>query len=117
MVNEAARSSWKTLPPPDQRAELEFCTVFTDAQGERMRQGHVPTDMDDKWFIFFENGWLHFHRSWTGAEIFALKLDGSPAGVRVVDGWASRAEEQYRSSGIERDQELILTLIRSYFGD
>lgn len=82
-----------------------------------MREGFVPRDMDDRWFIYFEDGWLNFHRSWTGAHIYALRLDGSPFGVRVVDGWVSRNEDEYRSPGVEHDREFVVRLVRSHFGD
>lgn len=95
---------------------LEVSEVFSDAVAERMRGGHIPVDMDDRWFIYFEDGWLHFHRSWTGAHIFALRLDASPVGVQVMDGWASRDAEQYRSSDIDLDRERVVRLIHSYFG-
>jgi len=78
--------------------------------------GHGPVDMDDRWFIYYEGGWLHFHRSWTGAHIFALGLDGCSAGVRVIDGWVSREPDQYRSPGIEQDREMVVRLIPSHFG-
>jgi hypothetical protein len=112
-MSPATRNSWKTLPLPDRRELLGLSAVFSDADGERMIQGHVPRDMDDEWFIFFDNGWLYFHRSWTGTCIYAQRLDGSPAGVRVIDGWVSRDAEEYRSPGIERDREIVLQLIRS----
>jgi hypothetical protein len=91
--------------------------MFSDAEGDRMRQGFVPRDMDDRWFVYFEDGWLNFHRSWTGAHIYALKLEGSPFGVRIVDGWVSRDEDDYRSPGIEHDREFVVKLTRSLFGD
>ena len=69
--------------------------------------------MDDKWFVFFENEWLYFHRSWTGACIFGVQLDGSSAGARVVEAWASRDRAQYQSPGIEQERELLEHLIRS----
>jgi hypothetical protein len=64
----------------------------------------VPKDMEDKWFIYFERGpanrppeaqesaspqgWLLFHRSWTGACIYGLHLERAPGGgARVVDSW------------------------------
>ena len=116
-MTQATRTSWKTLPSPSKRETLKVQMLFSDLEGERMQQGHIPDDMNDKWFIFFENGWLHFHRSWTGAHIYALRLDGSPGGVRFVEGWASRDEEQYNSPGIEHDQRFVCRLIQSYFGD
>ncbi|WP_243395651.1 hypothetical protein [Sphingomonas oleivorans] len=69
--------------------------------------------MDDKWFIFFENGWLYFHRSRTGACIYGLRLDGSPHGVRVIEGWVSRDREHYNSPGIEQDKKMVQQLIGS----
>ena len=55
-----------------------------------MRLGHIPENMDDKRFLFFEEGWLYFYGSWTGTCIYALRLDWSPNGVLVVDGWVNR---------------------------
>lgn len=115
-MSPATRTSWKTLPAPAMRERLEVPEIFSDLAGERMIEGHVPNDMDDRWFIYFENGWLHFHRSWTGALVFALRLDGCAAGVRIVEGWASRESEQYRSQGIEHDRKMVVGLIQSYFG-
>ena len=115
-MDPVTRASWKTLPAPDKRERLDMLDIFSDAIADRMRGGHVPVDMDDRWFIYFEDGWLHFHRSWTGAHIFAIKLDGFAAGVRVIDGWASRDTEQYRSSGIEHDRQTVVKLIHSHFG-
>jgi len=115
-MGQTTRASWKTLPSPDRRERLDVPEIFSDAAADRMRCGHVPVDMDDRWFIYFEDGWLHFHRSWTGAHIFALRLDGCLAGVRVIEGWASREPEQYRSPGIEQDRQIVVGLIHSRFG-
>jgi hypothetical protein len=87
--------------------------MLTDVDGERLQLGHIPEDMDDGWFIFYERGWLYFHRSWTGDCIFGVKFDGSPMGVRAVEAWASRDNERYRSPGIEPEKQLIVDLIRS----
>lgn len=73
-----------------------------------MRLGFSPRDMDDRWLICFEDGWLHFRRSWTGHHIFAVRLDGSPAGVHIVDSWVSRNREQYQWQDIEQDRRLVL---------
>jgi hypothetical protein len=115
-MSPVARTSWKTLPAPHKRERLDVREIFSDAAADRMRDGHLPVDMDDRWFIFFEDGWLNFHRSWTGAHIFALKLDGCPAGIRVLEGWASREPEQYRSQDIEHDRKVVVRLIHTHFG-
>ncbi|WP_223257705.1 hypothetical protein [Pectobacterium peruviense] len=62
----AQAQDWKRVPAPQQTAPLNFQALFTDAEAEQMRQGIIPKQMEDKWFIYFEDGWLRFHRSWTG---------------------------------------------------
>jgi len=113
----ATRTSWKTLPSPTARQPLELDLVVSDAVAERMRGGVVPREMEDRWFVYFEDGWLNFHRSWTGAHIFALRLDGAPFGVRVIDGWVSRDSADYSSPGIDEDRKLVRSLVGSLFGD
>ena len=90
----ATQSSWRTSPPPSARESLGFDAVFTDAEAGLLMLGAVPAEMDDKWFVYFNDGWLHFHRSWTGFHIYALRLDGSPGGVRVTDSWVNREPDQ-----------------------
>jgi hypothetical protein len=112
MPDPATKSSWKTLEPPKTRAALGYEYVFDDVDAERLRDGLVPEAMEDKWFAYFENGWLYLHRSWTGALIYWLKLDGCPAGVRVVDSWVSREPEQYRETDVSYDRLLLDFLLR-----
>jgi hypothetical protein len=98
---------------PAERERLDLPMLYSDADAEQMMKGHIPSNMDDKWFIFFENGWLYFHRSWTGHCIFAVRLDGFPAGVRVVEAWVNRDASQYNSPGVDADKQLVEQLIGS----
>ncbi|ACX88377.1 hypothetical protein F6Q07_01670 [Pectobacterium parmentieri] len=107
----AQAQDWKRVPAPQQTAPLNFQALFTDVEAEQMRQGIIPKHMEDKWFIYFEGGWLRFHRSWTGFFIYALRLDGSPAGVRVTDSWVNREPEQYASTDLEYDRNMLRYLI------
>jgi len=72
----ADRNSWKNSPPPIEREEFNVDWTFPVEMGQRMTAGHIPEGMDDRWFILMENGWLLFHRSWTGHCIFGLKVNG-----------------------------------------
>jgi hypothetical protein len=78
---------------------------------DRQAGGRPSTSMEDKWFVYFSEGWLNFHRSWTGALIYSLRLEGSPASVRVVDSWVNREPEQYKATDIEYDRKLLHFLI------
>lgn len=111
---KATKDNWKNEPLPDQRTPLGYERYFNDLQGERMQQGYVPRDMDDKWFIYFEAGWLNFHRSWTGHCIYQLKLDGSPAGVRVIESWVNSNRDQNNVPDLEKNREILNSLIDNY---
>ncbi|MDE8740998.1 hypothetical protein PZA20_04110 [Pectobacterium polaris] len=107
----AQAQNWKHAPAPQQMMPLDFQALFTDVEAEQIRKGLIPKQMENKWFIYFEDGWLRFHRSWTGFFIYALKLDGSPAGVRVTDSWVNRDPEQYASTDLEYDRNMLRYLI------
>ncbi len=113
-MTAATRTSWKSLPMPLEGERFDLPLQFSDPDAERMTKGYVPSDMEDRWFIFFEGGWLYFHRSWTGHCIFAVRLDGSPNGIRVMEAWANRDREQYNSSGTGADREMVEQLIRTH---
>jgi hypothetical protein len=42
--------------------------------------------MDDQWFIFEEDDVVHAHRSWTGIEMFAIRLRRLPDGSCEIVG-------------------------------
>jgi hypothetical protein len=107
----ATQSSWKRLPFPERKHPLRFSALYADVDAERMLQGFIPWQMEDKWFIYFHEGWLYFLRSWTGACIYAIRLDGSPAGVRVTDSWVNRDSQQYKGDDDEYDREFVGFLV------
>lgn len=111
MSEVATRASWKTLPCPDGRAPLPIDRTFSPAEAERLRHGLIPQDMDDRWFVYQEGDRLYVHRSWTGSCIFGLRLDEGPDGARIADAWASRDQEQYRSTDVGEDVRMLRAVI------
>lgn len=80
----------------------------------RLEVGYIPGAMEDKWFIYFENGWLRFHRSWTGTCIYGLKVQPTPQGGQVAESWVNRDPEQYRSTDTGYDRRLVDFLIDAF---
>lgn len=100
------------LTMPAQRARLTLNRTFTKDQAALLKLGFVPFEMEDKWFIYFENATLHFHRSWTGACIFQVACDEEAAGtLRIRRALVNRDPEQYSETRNERDVETISQLI------
>ncbi len=112
-MEAAQRSSWKNHEMPMQRERLDFSRSFGDSESQRLRAGLTPEFMEDRWFIFFEDGWLRFHRSWTGHCIFSVPLEIVTDGMRAEEIWVNRDKAQYNSQGPEADIELLDSLIQN----
>ena len=109
----AQRTDWQTKPAPERRADLGYEADFDDTEAEKLREGLVPQAMEDKWFIFAEGDWLYLHRSWTGVLVYAVRLDGTSTGVRVVESWVNRDPEQYTGTDVAYDRALVDFLLRT----
>ena len=59
----AARSRWENHPI-DQPKRIRINLEFSEEQMDKMKIGLIPQQMEDKWFIFYEEEWLYFHRSY-----------------------------------------------------
>ena len=91
----ATRDSWKREPLPTERVPLEYSRMLNHIDASRMRDGFIPSEMEDRWFILFDEEWLLFYRSWTGLCIYGLKFESFPEGMRVVDSWVNCDPSQY----------------------
>lgn len=69
----ATRSSWKNYPIMESTS-MEVELTLSEEDYKNVIKGSIPSQMEDKWFIFFEDGALNFHRSWTGHGVFQAKI-------------------------------------------
>jgi O-acetyl-ADP-ribose deacetylase (regulator of RNase III) len=110
-VAPATRDSWKAQPLPEARARLPFARDFDGEQHGRIALGIVPKQMEDKWFIFLEDDWLLFHRSWTGVCVYAVRLRRAGPGSVVEEAWANRDPGQYAKTDEGYDVRMLSFLI------
>ena len=108
----ATREDWKALPMPARTAVLEINLSLTQEELQRVTSGHIPFDMDDKWFIFFEEPTLYFHRSWTGTCVYraAIKQNGDGSAV-IASAEVNRDPEQHATSDDRYDRLLLIYLV------
>ena len=92
----ATGDSWKISPLPDARARLAFANRYSAEDYARLACGFIPTSMDDRWFAYLAEGWLSFHRSWTGHCIYRVRFAREGEGYRAVEAWANRDPAQFR---------------------
>jgi hypothetical protein len=107
----ATSASWQIKPLPDQRAPLAYARRFSAEEHARVVQGLVPVNMEDKWFIYFEDGLLRLHRSWTGACIYGVRLAMEGDESVVTEAWVSRATGEYTRTDDAYDARLLSFLI------
>jgi hypothetical protein len=93
---KATSSSWKLIPFND-GVPLEYHAVFNSDEFSKLEAGVIPKAMEDKWFIYYEEPFLFFHRSWTGAPVYRLTIEKTPDGARIMESllatqWIKRKE-------------------------
>lgn len=101
---------------PDESEKIAFEREYSISEFERLRAGLVPGEMEDKWFIFFEDPYLYLHRSWTGFCIYRVRFDQSETRARVVEVVVNRRLDQYQYRGAGDEGEFLGILLDGLLG-
>jgi len=109
---KATRADWKVLEM-SQPHKIDFSIPFTEEQFEELTCGLIPEEMEDKWFIFFEEDWLYFHRSWTGTMTYKLRINRyeMEKEYSIKEFWAERDDTIYSNTDDTKDIQIVLLLI------
>ena len=107
----AGPSDWNALPMPEMNTTIALGLHFSPEQMTMIRRGVVPREMEDKWFVYWKDGALHFHRSWTGFCVFEVRFACGEQGAVAVEAVVNRDAEQYGSTDDERDAKMVEYLI------
>lgn len=78
---------------------------------ERLHAGVIPQQMEDKWFIFWEDDALHFHRSWTGICLYILRFQQDGDLWSSIECTVNRDPEQYGGTDDQHDLLMLSYLI------
>jgi uncharacterized protein (TIGR02452 family) len=97
MSRAVRRADWKTRPMPARCGTAPLDVTYEGEAFERIRLGLYPRQMEDKWFIYYEQPWLHLHRSWTGCLIFSIRFETSGESGRAVEVRVNQDPQQYRA--------------------
>ena len=107
------KSDWKTLEMPEQHTQFVLHRPFTEHQMQILRCGHIPQEMEDKWFWYMEGSTLYAHRSWTGVCVF--RVDFKPDNNHLVT--VNRDPEQFESTDLKADAERLNDLFNWWVQD
>ena len=111
------QSDWRNAPLPEKRTIIHLDRAYSSEEMEIIRKGVLPEEMEDRWFVYWQNDRLYFHRSWTGFCIFVVHFKPENDCYRIADVDVNRDEEQYNSLGDEEDKESILQLFDDILTD
>jgi hypothetical protein len=99
------------FPMPAQQITVSLDRVFSKDEAALLKLGFLPQEMQDKWFIYFENNLLYFHRSWSGYCIYQAYCTQEGDTLSMTYALVNRDPEQYQEAYAERDQEMISQVI------
>ena len=89
---------------------------ITAAEKAVLEYGHIPEAMEDHWFMYFEDGIIHYHRSWTGYCIFEARVEPEEDHFIVTEARVNRYPGHYKETDVERDRHLLARLIMDEIG-
>lgn len=102
------KDDWDIMPMPEKSMQFALQRKFSEADINRLKRGHCPREMEDRWFYYYEDGKVYFHRSWTGNCIFIVELN-LKSNKHIVT--VNRDENQYSNTDLDEDIELINSLL------
>lgn len=80
----ALRGKWVEPSVDFAPTPLPLERSFTAQQWEQVKLGSIPAGMDEHWFIFEEDGWAYFIRSWTAYLLYKLRFRSEAGGASIV---------------------------------
>ncbi len=102
---------WDTKPMPPQHADIPVDRRFSASEMDQLRLGVMPEQMEDKWFIYWDDDQLFLHRSWTGLCAFIAQFAEDAEGWRVVSIRANRDPGQCGQTDDAEDAAMALFVI------
>lgn len=110
----ATRKSWKILDMPNETKKIKLDLKLTKENLTKLKKGHIPKEMEDHWFAFYENNKFYIYRSWTGICLYIVDIqeDGT-----ILSAIVNRNIEQYNNTNDLDDIKSIKHLIYWYAGE
>jgi len=114
----ATKESWKTFDMPKDKIDLSINHKYSKEEYNKIKQRFIPKIMEEKWFIYFENNKLYFHRSWTGLCVYELKFYKENEKYIISEGYLNgEIADQGNIKGLKDEVNTVLTLIEMFLLD
>ena len=112
----ANKNDWKTEPMPEKCTIIELNQEYSRDRMETIKNGLIPEEMEDKWFIYYESSEnkLYLHRSWTGYCIYIIRFEEREDKFVATTAEVNREPSQYSCTDDDEDKITACFLIDSF---
>lgn len=110
-MNAARKDDWQTYELPAKQITISVTGTFSRPEIQRIQEGLIPEQMEDKWFIYWHDDRPFFHRSWTGFCIYVVRFAADGDSYQMIEADLNRDPAQYRETSDSRDAKMINYLI------
>jgi hypothetical protein len=110
-MKTAKPTDWNTEPLPDKHVTLDLQLTYSKKDKQKIVKGLIPKVMEDKWFVYFDGGALHFHRSWTGFCVYRVYAHESGELFVLTHVDVNRETSQYQQTDDEFDRRMVSYLV------
>jgi hypothetical protein len=107
----ATKADWRIKKLPSKRTSIALDRRFSPDEIQHIKAGLIPEEMEDKWFIYWQDDTLFFHRSWTGFCLFVVQFLKDGEWYRMRTAELNRNPKQYTETSDAKDASLISYLI------
>ena len=102
-MKKAQKHDWETEKMPLETETFSMEIELSESEYEQLQNGIIPQEMEDKWFIYFEEDTLYIHRSWTGFCIYILEFPKDFQKSKRFSVIVNRNVKQHLETDIEKD--------------
>lgn len=104
----ATKDDWNIDPMPEKTDTFILKRHFSKEEIANLRRGHIPDEMEDRWFCYYEDDKLYIHRSWSGICIYIVEFKSVFNRHKVT---VNRDENQYGCTDVDEDIEQLNELL------
>lgn len=113
VLSGATRSSFSANDAvlPEQHTVFTVDRTYDALDSWLIVRGVVPSEMEEKWFVYWADGMLTFRRSWTGIVIYEVEAVWRGTQLHLGGAKANRDSAQYGETDDEYDRALLIYII------
>ncbi len=110
----ATASDWKIEPMPDSKEDISIIELAIPIPEEAMdvlRKGHIPEVQEDHWFMYCDEEYIRYYRSWTGMCALEAYYKKDASGYVIDKLKINHALAEFGVNGDEAGAALFVYLI------